>query len=103
MKVDTLSLGILTLIAEHAGPFLKVGIRSPSGVEHGELHMTVGEWTSLKAVTDVLAAADRRHAEDRAQIDVLRAEADDWKRQAEFARREAEHLKAQTRHLGGEP
>lgn len=73
MTHESISLGILTLTATiAAGPIITVRVRSPGG-DVGTLHLSIAEWTSLRALVDVLAAADRRHAEDQRTIEAMRA------------------------------
>ena len=68
----TLSLGPLVLIARQAGPLLDVSI-THLGLSVGEMHLSLPAWTGLVTLVDVLAAADRRHAEDRARMDAVNA------------------------------
>ena len=69
---DTITLGILTLVAEQDGPFVRVDVTSPTSIG-GTLHLTLPEWSSLRSLVDVLAAADRRHKADREEIERLRS------------------------------
>lgn len=71
MTTLTLSLGILTLVATQDGPYVRATVSGPTGAL-GQLHFTIPEWSSLAAVADVLAAAERRHAEDAAEIKAFR-------------------------------
>lgn len=57
---DTINLGPLVLVGTQHGPCIDVTV---AGCD-GHLCLSVAEWHSLRALVDVLAAADRRHAED---------------------------------------
>lgn len=85
MQTDTITLGVLTLTASiAAGPIITVRARSATG-DVGTLHLSLGEWTSLRGLVDVLAAADRRHTKDRAEIDVLKQEVRELEQQRDAA------------------
>ncbi len=73
MTTSTLSLAPLALDATQDGPLLRVSVSTPTTVDAGTLCLTIPEWSSLAAVADALAAGDRRHAEDRKEIERMRA------------------------------
>ena len=98
MQTDTLTLGVLTFTASiSTGPIVNVRVRGSVG-DVGALHLSLAEWSSLRALADVLAAADRRHAKDRAEIDVLKQEVRELEQQRDAARTDMEA--AEQRMLG---
>lgn len=72
--MHTLSLGPLVLVGTQRGLLVDVTINTDLCESAGEATITAPEWQSLVATVDVLHAADRRHAEDRAEIERLTTE-----------------------------
>lgn len=72
---NELQLGVLTLVGEQGGGHIHVtvlGAGQPgSRALCGRITITVAEWSSLQVLVDVLALADKRHGEDRAEVDRL--------------------------------
>lgn len=74
MTQHTLTIGPLSLLAEQHGPLLSIAIHAPSdSAPVGRMTLTVAEWTSLVALVDCMVAAEKRHAEDKAEIERLTA------------------------------
>ena len=68
MTTETLTLGTVHLFGIQCGPLIRV----TNDPDSPGFFVTLAEWTSLRATVDLLTAADRRHAEDRAEIERLR-------------------------------
>lgn len=68
---NTLSLGTLPLIGSQTGPFMLVTLKTSTIQDTGALYLTLAEWSSLQAVVDVLAAADREMARLRSLVDKM--------------------------------
>ncbi len=77
MTTHTLSLGPLSLLATQTGPLLSVTIHAPSDTAPvGKMTLTVPEWTALVALVDCMGVAEKRHAEDKAEIERLNTSVD---------------------------